>query len=227
MSNILLPALRLLFLIALGNTGIQQAEADETQAWEKQQKRFKSESIALFQSILETREKEATEKPVPCGFRAEWLKYGVPQNIGEKYFGLTVLADLSPSFDPGEPPEILDPTGSMREAFCTEKEDEEKLRPSLDKLKRGELKDEKRPSRTQGFRNYRLEYSVPLFDRHYRKAVVIAGGRTSLWWLKADGKVYNDFDEGIWASIYVKQNGRWKFLRDEPIAAASGGAAPQ
>ncbi len=116
----------------------------------------------------------------------------------------------------------------MREAFCTEKEAKEKLQPSLDKLKKGELKDEKLPGIiSRGFRTYRLEYSAPIFDRQYNRAVVIASGRTSLWWLKPDGKVYNDFDEGIWASIYIKRKGRWHLLKNESVAGASGGVPPQ
>lgn len=228
MPNVRSSGLLLLSLIALVKAGLHPAIAGDLQPWEKRQKRLEAESIALFQTILEEQEKENKEEPAACEIRAEWLDYAVPQNIAEKYFGLTIPADLSPSFTPGQPPEILDPKGTMREAFCTEKEDKEKLQPTLDKLKKGELKDEKQPSKTlRGFQNYRLEYSAPIFDRRYHRAAVIVSGRTSLWWLKSDGKVYNNFDEGIWASIYVKRKGRWHLLKNESIAAASGGAPPQ
>lgn len=218
----------LLCLLAFGKVGLHQVAAGELQAWEKRQKRLESESIALFRAILEKREKDNEDKPATCELGAEWLDYAVPRGIAETYFGLTVPANLSPSSRPSQPAAILDPKGAMREAFCSEKEAKEKLQPTLDKLKKGELKDEKQSSRTlPGFRTYRLEYSAPIFGRRYSRAVVIGSGRTSLWWLKADGKVYNDFDEGIWASIYVKRRGRWHLLRNESIAAASGGAPPQ
>ena len=218
-SAVLFPS-----LIILGGLSLHEAAAGDLRVWEKRQKRFEAESVALFQVILERREKEDGKKPSPCEFRAEWFEYAVPQGIAEEYFGSTVQADLSPPSNPGEPAEILDPKGAMREAFCTEKDDDEKLQTALESLKKGELKDGKEPAKSlRRLENYRLEYTIPIFDRHYRRAVVVSSGTRSLWWIQADGKQRRYFDKSIWASIYVKRKGRWHLLKDEPLAAGHGG----
>jgi hypothetical protein len=210
--------------LALGGAGLHRAAADELKLWEKRQKYFEAESIALFQVILEEREKDGKKRPSPCEIRAEWLDYSVPQGIAEKYFGLKIYADLSPSYTPGEPPEILDPKGIKREVFCTKKQDDEKWNALLEDLKKGEVKDEKEPGRSlRSLENHRLEYSIPIFDRHYRRAVVIGSTENSRWWVQPDGRLRSSFDSGIWASIYVKRKGRWQLLKDEPLAAGHGG----
>jgi hypothetical protein len=224
MSKASLSTLLLLSLFAFGKAGLHQATAGELQAWEKRHKRLQAESIALFQAILEKRPKDNEGEPAPCELSSDWLDYAVPQGIVEKYFGLTIPADLSPSSTPGQPREILDPKGTVPEAFCTEKEDKEKLQPILDQFKKGELRDEQTGKTFKAVGNYRLEYSAPIFDRRYTRAVVVVRGRSSAWRVQPDGKIYHGSGEEIWASICVKRKGRWYFLRNESIARSKGGS---
>lgn len=223
LPNVKSLALLIPSLIVLSTAGFHQAASAELQPWEKQQKRLKEESIALFQAVLEKGGKDSERKPAPCELRAEWLDYAVPQGIAEKYFGLTIPADLSPSFTPGELPEILDPKGTMRTAFCSKKEDGERRHAMLESLKDGKLTDEKEPGTSAGdFATHRLEYTVPIFDRHYRRAIVITSEENSRWWFQ-DGKRRHYFDDAVWASIYVKRKGHWHLVKEETLTTGHGG----
>jgi hypothetical protein len=210
--------------LALGSAGLHPVAAGEPTSWEKHQSRFRDESVALFQVILDEQKKEQEKEFSSCEIRAEWFDYSVPQSIASTYFGLTIPADLSPSYTPGEPREILDPKGVMQDAFCLAKEDDEKQHLLLESLKQENLRSDKEPEkRPRSPRNRRFEYTVPIFDRHYRRAVVIGSARNSWWWVQPDGPLRSGFDLDIWASIYVKRKGRWKLLKHESVASGHGG----
>ena len=124
----------------------------------KSSKAHSRRSVALFQVILDEEKKEREKDFSSCEIRAEWLDYSVPQGIATTYFGLTIPADLSPSYAPGEPREVLDPKGVMQDAFCSTKEDDEKQRPLLESLKQGELRaDKELEKRSRPLTNSRLE----------------------------------------------------------------------
>jgi hypothetical protein len=211
-------------LLVCGAIGFDQVSADELKPWEKMQRHFEAESIALFQVILKEQHEDDKRKLSPCEIRAEWLDYSVPHYLAEEYFGLKIPADISPSYRPGELPKILDPNGDMRETFCTKKQDDEKRQSLLERLKKGELKKEQEPGESlKSLENRRLEYTIPIFDRRYQRAVVIGNAQNSRWWVQMDGRVRSYFDLGVWASIYVKRKGRWQLLKHEPIASGHGG----
>jgi hypothetical protein len=208
-------------LLALGDPA--RGVAGERDRWEKAHDRLRQESIALFQVILREREADLQRKPAPCEFRTEWNDYPVPASVARDHLGLRIPADLVPSESVGGPMEIMDPSATVPEAFCAKADDELRLSFIVESLKRGELKDVKDPNlRSRWFEIFRLEYTFPVFDRHYRRAIVIHTGMKRFWYRKPDGVFRGGLDFLTGASIYEKRKGEWRFLKHENIAHGHG-----
>lgn len=195
-----------------GNT---VAEASELGAWEKARQRLKREAIELFQVVL----RDDKIKPEPCEFRAKWLEHPIPA----QYFGSHLSAELVPASPPADPAEILDPSGTMREAFCDEANDNLRLSILVENLRRKELKDEKNPKvLLNSFRIDRREYTFPIFDKNYRHAVIVGSHLGRSWYWKPDGKFRGSIETAIGASVYKKRNGRWRFIKFDLFGAGHG-----
>ncbi len=196
------------------------AVADNTQAseisvWEKARERQKQEAINLFRVVLQDDE----EKPAPCEFRAKWLEYPIPA----QYFGSKIPADLVPSNIPADPSEIMDPSGTMREAFCNEADDELRLSFLIESLRRKELWDEKNSrNRLNWFKIFRREYTFPIFDRNYRRAIIVSSGLERFWYWKPDGPFRHGLHLMGGASIYEKRKGRWRFIKHHNLFHGQG-----
>ncbi len=188
--------------------GATATQASELDAWEKARERVKREAIELFRIILQ----DDKEKPAPCEFRAKWLEYSIPAH----YFGSHIPAGLVPSNVPTDPEEIMDPSGTMREAFCNEADDELRLSFLVESLRRKELKDEKKPTGlVNSFRIFRREYTFPIFDKNYRRAVIVSSGLERFWYWKPDGQFRFGIEMMGGASIYEKRKGRWHFIKHD------------
>jgi hypothetical protein len=195
--------------------GANATLASELDTWEKAQERLKQEAIELFRVVLQ----DSKEKPAPCEFRAKWLEYPIPAH----YFGSQLSADLVPSSIPADPAEILDPSGSMREAFCNEVDDELRLSFLIESLRRKELRDQRNPKNLLNwFRISRREYTFPIFDKNYRRAVIVSSNMGRSWYWKSDGQFRTGIENDVGASIYEKRNGRWRFIKYHLFAAGHG-----
>ncbi len=195
--------------------GATAAWATELDVWQKAQERLQREAIELFRVILQ----DDKEKPAPCEFRAKWLEYPIPA----QYFESKLSADLVPSNIPADPVEILDPSGTMEKAFCNEADDELRLSFLVENLKRKELRDENDPkSLLNGFAIDRREYTFPIFDKNYRRAVIVSSNLKRSWYWWPNGKFRPGIESDVGASFYEKRNGRWRFIRYKLFAAAHG-----
>lgn len=209
--------------ILLPAVGSGQAAAGGPPDWQKAQDRLQQEAVELFRVILQERETGLQRKPEPCEFRTEWDNYPITWIVARDYFGLKVPAELVPWMIAGSPMEIMDPSGKMPEAFCAEADDELRLSFVVESFRRGELKDEKRSiGGTHRFEIFRIEYTFPVFDRKYRRAIVMRTSINRSWYRKRDGVVRRGLDMLVGASIYEKRKGRWRFLRHENVAHGHG-----
>jgi hypothetical protein len=204
-----------LSLCVYGAAGVAAACATEMDIWQKTRERLKREAIELFRVILQ----DQKEQPAPCEFRAKWLKYPIPA----QYFGSHFHADFVPSNIPAHPAEVLDPSGAMGNAFCNEAEDELRLSFLVESLQRKELRDDKDPkSLLNGFAVTRREYTFPIFDKNYRRAVIVSSNLKRSWYWWPNGKFRPGIESGVGASFYEKRDGRWRFIKYRLFAAAHG-----
>jgi hypothetical protein len=208
-----------LYLCLLWLAQCLTASAGELDAWEKQRQRLKREAISLFQAVLQ---EELDGKPDQCQFRTKWNDYAVPSSIAHEYFGVKVPADLTPSSEAGEPEDILDPTGTIRDAFCDELNDDLRLAYVIESFRRGEPTAEVSPrSHSSWIEIFRREHTFPIFDKDYRRAVIISTG-TRRFWYKRDGRFRGGLEGGAFASIYQKRHGRWQLLKHEFLSSWHG-----
>ncbi len=215
-----LLTLSVIFFLPVGRG---QASAGELPDWQKAQNRLRQEAIALFQVIHQRRDAALEHRPTPCEFRTEWDDYPVPDTIARDYLGLRIPADLVPSMIVGSPTEIMDPSRKFPEAFCAKADDELRLSFIVESLKRGELKDEGNPDlKSRWYEILRIEYTFPVFDRTYRRAIVMTTSTSRFWYRKPDGVFRGGLDMLVGASIYEKRKGRWRFLRYENVAHGHG-----
>jgi hypothetical protein len=194
--------------------GIRPTQASEYDAWEKARERLNREAIELFRVVLQ----DSKEKPGPCEFRAKWLEYPVPA----QYFDSRVRADFVP-LATADPAEVMDPSSTMHEAFCNEADDELRLSFLVESLRRRELRDEKDPTRRLNwFEISRRDYTFPIFDKNYRRAVVVGSYVRRFWYWHPNGQFRPGIESNVGALIYEKRNGRWRFIKYENFASGHG-----
>ena len=190
------------------------ALSGEHNAWERTRGRLKQEAIELFRVVLS----EDKEEPATCEFRVKWLEHPIPAH----YFGSNNLADLVP-IAPADPAEIMDPAGTIRSAFCSEADDELRLDFIVESLKRKELRDGKDPTkRLNWFEISRREYTFPIFDKIYRRAVIVGSNVRRFWYWHPNGKFRPGIESALGASIFEKRNGRWHFIKFELFSTGHG-----
>jgi hypothetical protein len=186
----------------------------EQTAWKRTQGRLKQEAIELFRVVLA----DDKEKPATCEFRAKWLEYPLPS----RYFGSQILADLVPIAS-ADPAEIMDPAGTIQGAFCTEADDELRLSFIVESLKRKELRDDRDPTkRLNWFEISRREYTFPIFDKSYKRAIIVGGNVRRFWYWHPNGKFRPGVEIDRGALIFEKRDGRWRFIKFELFSRGHG-----
>jgi len=125
--------------------------------------------------------------------------------------------------------EVLDPAGTMREAFCDEAEERSNQRKVIEEIVRGAL-DSKEEVEFK-----RLEYGFPIFDDAFTKAVVIASVNSVFWSPDVDdaslqswgGKrepyegrgAYAGMQGHTVALVFHKRSGTWRLIKTEDLAS--------
>ncbi|MBZ6074762.1 hypothetical protein [Microvirga puerhi] len=209
----------LAFCVALLTSAKIDSAISGEEVWEKHQRKLKQEAVELFQAVLS----EIEYKPKRCEFQIDWHDYAVPEEVARSYLKSTIHADLVPPHHATTPAEILDPAGAIREAFCTEEEEKKWQSSLVEELSAKDVasKSGDGPASSQ-FSTLRREYTFPIFDKNFRRAVIIVSGIERSWSRRPNGQI------GRWmhlmggASIYEKRNGQWRFLKHENLFHGSG-----
>jgi hypothetical protein len=178
----------------------------------------KQEAIALFRNVVERK----TAEPGRCYLADSWLNYPIPEKVARQHLGLTIHADLVPIDHQTQPPEMMDPDGTMRWAFCDEAEAKRQRDALLESFKRGTLKIEKGPFDLQPrLAVPRSEYSFPVFDASYGRAVIVST-LTSYDWAKVSDDVVRSLGltAGGFAEVYDKRDGVWRRVASEFLFSA-------
>lgn len=199
---------------ALFTSAAVAASTFQSVAAENLQKRLKHEAVALFQVILGKNGQRGR-----CSLASQWLNYPVPREVARKHLGLTLHADLVAPHHATTPAEVLDPSGVMRDAFCDEKQAEQWTTARVEDFRSGTLQIEKSPPYSEPqLVIARKEYSFPVFDRRYRRAIVVVSSHSRNWSKNPEGGLRRPGLEmqGV-AGIYAKRNGAWRLVTNEPL----------
>lgn len=215
----LLTALAATGLALLNVSASHPSAAKESRTSDRTEERIKREAIALFQVILQ----ENAQNPTRCQFQAKWMEYPIPHFVARQHLGLTIHADLTPSLYTAAPKDTLDPQGTMRDAFCSPEEEEKWHASLVDNLKAKEISAKNTTSvfrpRTEAFRQ---EFTFPVFDKEFRRAVIITGGTERSWTKEPDGEILKGLHLMGGASIYEKRKGHWRILKHINLFHGSG-----
>jgi hypothetical protein len=177
--------------------------------------RLKREAIGLFrQAVLPSQ-----DTPTRCGLRKEWPDYSIPEDLGHRYFGLAIHANLASPYHGTRPDEVLDPDGRMPDAFCTDdeaKQERDRLAAGL-KEAQPNTATGKAPVRSEF---YQTEYSFPVFTADYRRAAIVISHKHVVWIATSTGEVKQLGIEADWiALVYVRERAGWHLIARELLAA--------
>ncbi|MCB8823140.1 hypothetical protein [Microvirga rosea] len=192
------------------------AEEKPEPAAEETAELLKREATALFQGII----KDQTIVRGHCSLGSTWISDPVPYDVAHQYLGLTVHADLVPMYHGREPAEVIDPAGTMKEEFCDDDEASKRTNALLEEFKRNSLKTEN-GHLERSLRIKRLEFSFPVFDQDYKRAIIVVSGSEIGRYRRQDGAVGSYPAEVLLtAVIYVKQDGVWRWQATEFLAGS-------
>jgi hypothetical protein len=197
-----------LYAALLAATTPTPATAEETL------ERLKREATKLFQSVV----KHEAVKRDRCSLDSEWLDhvYSVPYEVAKQHFGLTIHADLVATDHATKPAEVIDPAGTMTEAFCNDEDATKRTNALREEFKRGSLTE----NGHLGSRLWitRIGYSFPVFDRDYKRAIIVVSASGRGAYKTPDGGVRGYPAEGqLSVEVYIKRKGVWRFLAREVL----------
>jgi len=166
--------------------------------------RRKGEAVSLFERVMMRNAGLGR-----CQISSEWSGNEDYRELSEKQFGLALLPP------PATVPEVIDPRGKHRDAFCTSEEFKAHGKKLVAAFRQRPSATNKRHAPVS--RHLTIPstiFAFPAFDKDYARAAIIMNQVT--------GRI-NDRDnteklEGfVKAEIYVKREGIWRFESDEQL----------
>ncbi|NIX77226.1 hypothetical protein [Microvirga terricola] len=127
---------------------------------------------------------------------------------------MTINADISPPHHWIKLTDVLDPAGAMGEIFCDEEAARGKEDALLKAYKGGDASSMKRQDGSyEPLFVRRAEFTFPVFNATFTRAVIFIHTGEKRWFHAADGKISKSpADMAGWVEIYHKRKGKW-FLR--------------
>lgn len=185
----------------------------------------KTEARAVLTALLRDAQVETT----PCRFDTKWLSTPVDASMAQKHLGLTLNVDVVASDLGVGPRDLIDPDDKVRDAFCSEAHAHALWRQMLDDFRSGANPGKRRihegkPYGLPSLSLSRAEIAVPVFDRAFTTAIVVAG-YTSSYTSKGEAdairlspRAYDAAGyrrhanvEGVgYTYVYRKRGGRWR-----------------
>jgi hypothetical protein len=182
------------------------------------QETLRREAIDLFRHAVERPRAGAGR----CVVRDAWLDYPIPGDIARRYLGRAIHADLVPPQHAVRPAAVIDPTGRMRDLFC----DDAQAKQRQDELLADFRKGLPSPGAGATAPTPRLavshtEYSFPVFNLGYRRAIVMVARTSFSWTMSAAGEVKTGgIESGGQAQVYVRRGLSWRLLAREFVFSA-------
>ena len=185
---------------------------------EEQPAKLKREARELFRNVVERK----TTEPGHCFLADSWLDYPVPEDVARQHLELTIHAELPAPSHGTRPPEVIDPDGAMPQAFCGESEARRQRDTLVESFRRGILKIDKGPFDLHPrLAVPRSQYSFPVFDASYRRAIIVFSYTTYDWAkISGDEVLALGATAGGEAEIYQKRDGLWRRVAREPLFSA-------
>lgn len=168
------------------------------------------EAQALFRVVM------ADEpRPVACQFGTEWSQTALEEPIALEFFSLKLRTGLvAPKPAKLGLKDILDPDGQWSEAFCSTEEGKKQFAEWLSAFKSG--------SDTSA-QTRQVEYSFPIFDDRFGKAIVLSSLSETHWGFKNDLSLTRSFETRHSAQGYAKIKGKWRKVKYWETGRALGG----
>ncbi|HEY8214686.1 MAG TPA: hypothetical protein VIG36_11220 [Methylocystis sp.] len=182
---------------------------------EEAEERVVKEAIALFRAYGVMHPKGIPNSLPRCFYAASWRWDSIPEGLSRKYFGIKARAGLTAEHPSGfhEVKKIFDLEGKQPEAFCTEEEDQEKLKARREAFENKTKLLDKREIEDDPYSPYfaRIEYTFPVFDSRFRKAAFIKVVEERQFRRSPDGKATPlPLEFMVVAVILEKRNGVWR-----------------
>jgi len=180
--------------------------------------RLVAETVDLFKAILHDRQTFS-----PCLFPSTWGTQLEASDFGRRLGTRNTLHSRLTKLPP-PPEEILTQASAPKESICTPEQRKQAGKAAIATLVSRSPKMEADSSYIQ---LDKLEYSFPIYNAHYSKAVIMEVESASGWVKKKDGLIYAiDF---VGASgnllVYGKRRGKWESLDYQEMFRAEGGAS--
>jgi len=172
--------------------------------------RLKKEAQALFRVAMADK-----QAPQACQYDDRWRSSAqFPREYAQEFFGFRLRSNLA-AFVPLDAPnkEFVDPEGKYPSAFCSK---EDAVKASKDRLEEFKAGTEKSLSIV------RDDFSFPIFDAHYTKAVIIRSNSVRNWSVRSVDGVQGGWGSSVTAHGYVKSNGIWREAKDWYIQGGHG-----
>jgi hypothetical protein len=177
--------------------------------------RLTLEAIALFRSVVKHKLGELGS----CALADRWNHYPVPEKLARRHLGMKLHAELVSPSTATTPAEVIDPQGAIRQAFCSNAEAARQMEAQVEDFRRGALNIEKGPFDVHPrLRVVIRDYSFPVFDRGYRRAVIVITYTSRDWVKVSDGEVRSLGLSGAGeAVVYAKHGGLWQSVAREHL----------
>ena len=177
--------------------------------------RTKQQAIALFRSVIEEKAGELGR----CSLAPNWIEYPIPEELARRYLGLKLHAALAPSHPTARATEVIDPDGEMTEVFCDDAESASQRDALVKSFQNGALEAQKEPFKLDQWLKFRqFQYSFPVFDGAYRRAVIVSAGSSYNWVKVSEGEVrFIDVHGGASALLYIRRDGAWRRSAEETL----------
>jgi hypothetical protein len=132
---------------------------------------------------------------------------------------MRVHAELASPSTATTPAEVIDPEGAIRQAFCSNAEAARQMEAQVEDFRSGALNIEKGPFDLHPrLRVVIRDYSFPVFDRGYRRAVIVITYTSRDWVKVSDGEVRSLGLSGAGeAVVYAKHGGLWQSVAREHL----------
>ena len=192
-------AMNMPLLLRLALTMTTTLVAAGPQDWRED--RAKTATRAIFRVLAGSR-----EHPQKCEYDVGWDRYPVPGGLAREVLGLTLDVDILASEEPLSIQDVVDPSKTSSEAFCSEKDHASYL--------------EQRASTREKMPLHRTRLTFPVFDKAQRVAIVVLtrveeGGL----YVMADGKtLHRPTELSIIAFVLKDAHGKWQVVRSETLA---------
>jgi hypothetical protein len=167
-------------------------------AGERWRERLTREAIALFRHVQRPPQLDGR-----CAIASEWNKYPVDSSTARQYLRSNTHADLVAPHVRVDAESVIGPDGSRSHRFCTNDEWTHFAGQASEAFKNN-------PEYIRTYSVHRVEYSFPIFNQNFTRAVIVIGySATGGSRSESGDRMLAHMSGNGGAAVYEKRGGRW------------------